>query len=466
MAMADTLNPYRKWLGIPLEDLPPHHYRLLGIEPFESDPDVIANAADGRMAQVKKFQSGQLSQWSQRLLNEIAAAKICLLAVDKKAAYDRQLRIRLADQSSAVPKAAPSRARQPEPTPDGQTIADVPHIEIASGSVRHAPRNGPRRRWPAWVWIDGAGLLLVVLAIWHSWGSGRRTPVAAPPPSAQATPAVVVARAAHAADRAATDSPAAHPGLSNNRPDEPAKGAAAEPGTGSRERTGHSVPRRGHRAGGCRRGAGRIAVDTFAGRPDRSGRTEHRTEPGRRATESRAAAGLPWSGTAAYSRPRSTNGGPRGRSGCSSGTVAAASTPEQKGVLAAKLLEHAKQTTDDVPTRFVLLRLAGQTFAQAGSLDEALGVVDRIEQQFEADATTEKASVLAAAIDALRDSPQRSSVSRQVASSARELAERAIAADDFEAANRFVKLATTAAPRRTTPRWPDNWPTMGGKSAA
>jgi hypothetical protein len=40
--MADVFDPYHKWLGILPKDQPPHHYRLLAIEPFESDPDVIA----------------------------------------------------------------------------------------------------------------------------------------------------------------------------------------------------------------------------------------------------------------------------------------------------------------------------------------------------------------------------------------------------------------------------------------
>lgn len=44
--MADDFDPYRKWLGIVPKDQPPNHYRLLGIELFESDPDVIEGAAD------------------------------------------------------------------------------------------------------------------------------------------------------------------------------------------------------------------------------------------------------------------------------------------------------------------------------------------------------------------------------------------------------------------------------------
>lgn len=85
-------DPYHKWLGIPPDDQPPNHYRLLGINPFESDPDVIANAAEQRMAHVKRFETGKHSALSQALLNQLAQAKVCLLNPLKKQQYDEHLR--------------------------------------------------------------------------------------------------------------------------------------------------------------------------------------------------------------------------------------------------------------------------------------------------------------------------------------------------------------------------------------
>ena len=43
---AERFDPYHRWLAIPPKDQPPNHYRLLGVELFEADPDVIENAAD------------------------------------------------------------------------------------------------------------------------------------------------------------------------------------------------------------------------------------------------------------------------------------------------------------------------------------------------------------------------------------------------------------------------------------
>ena len=90
--MSKLFDPYHKWLGISPKDQPPNHYRLLGVDLFESDLDVITHAADMRMTLVRNFQSGKRSDHAKRLRNEIAAARVCLLDSKKKVQYDDQLR--------------------------------------------------------------------------------------------------------------------------------------------------------------------------------------------------------------------------------------------------------------------------------------------------------------------------------------------------------------------------------------
>src|SRR5687767_6450958 len=108
--MTAAFDPYHKWLGIPAEDQPPHHYRLLGIGLFEPDLDVIESAADRQMAHVQRYKTGQHSLLSQELLNELAAAKVCLLRPEKKSAYDQQLK------ASLTPKSGPPAAAPPAQT--------------------------------------------------------------------------------------------------------------------------------------------------------------------------------------------------------------------------------------------------------------------------------------------------------------------------------------------------------------
>lgn len=139
--MSETFDPYRKWLGIQPAEQPADHYRLLGIVRFEDDADTISNAADRQMAHVRTFQTGPHSAVSQKLLNEIAAARVCLLNPVKKGEYDRQLRAR--ESGPALPTAAASKLRPvglPPPTPATSVARAVPQAIAPSVPVPQAQR--------------------------------------------------------------------------------------------------------------------------------------------------------------------------------------------------------------------------------------------------------------------------------------------------------------------------------------
>jgi hypothetical protein len=109
--MGTTKDPYYEWLGIPPKDQPPNHYRLLGIELFERARKVIDTAANRQMTFVKQYQSGEDAELSQRILNELMGARLCLLNREKKAAYDETLRAQLGLAASSVPQ--PTRPTPP-----------------------------------------------------------------------------------------------------------------------------------------------------------------------------------------------------------------------------------------------------------------------------------------------------------------------------------------------------------------
>lgn len=115
-------DPYHKWLGIPPEEQPPHHYRLLAISLFESDSDVIDSAADRQMAFLKQCATGPNVEHSQKLLNEVAAARLCLLKPDSKATYDSELKRKLAASRSVAPVGTHQ-----------ETPSSVPYIDPAPG---------------------------------------------------------------------------------------------------------------------------------------------------------------------------------------------------------------------------------------------------------------------------------------------------------------------------------------------
>jgi hypothetical protein len=103
-------NPYHVWLGIPPDEQPANHYRLLGLNSFESNRDVIDSAADRQMAHLRTFQSGKHGALTQKILNEVAAARVCLLDNQKRAAYDAGLRTTLAAAANVSAASAASSA--------------------------------------------------------------------------------------------------------------------------------------------------------------------------------------------------------------------------------------------------------------------------------------------------------------------------------------------------------------------
>lgn len=114
--MSEAFDAYHEWLGIPPREQPPTAYRLLGIDLFEGNPNVIANAAERQIVYVRSRQLGRHQQAAQGLLNEISSARVLLLDPRRKAEYDAGLAA--ARQPALVPPvAAPAVAAMPAAAP-------------------------------------------------------------------------------------------------------------------------------------------------------------------------------------------------------------------------------------------------------------------------------------------------------------------------------------------------------------
>ena len=131
--MSEGFDPYHKWLGIPPKDQPPNHYRLLGLEMFESDPEVIDTAASRLMSHLQELASGPEVKHSQKLLNEIAAARRCLLKSETKNTYDEQLRVK--QPKAPPPRKKPTVKRPPEAPPA------APPKAVSSAPPKTAPSS-------------------------------------------------------------------------------------------------------------------------------------------------------------------------------------------------------------------------------------------------------------------------------------------------------------------------------------
>lgn len=86
-----AIDVYKEWLGIPEDVRPPDHYAILRVVQFEDDPEKIRKNYKKLNTYVRKFATGQYSNESQALLNELAKAMLCLTDPERKLEYDRSL---------------------------------------------------------------------------------------------------------------------------------------------------------------------------------------------------------------------------------------------------------------------------------------------------------------------------------------------------------------------------------------
>lgn len=263
--MATEFDPYHRWLGIPPTEQPADRYRLLGLARFEDDAEVIYDAAERQMGHVRRYGVGQHSALSQQILNELAAAKVCLLDPKRKAAYDAQLRseldARLANSPDRRPDAIPS-ASPPEPSVAETETESQPTFVRVNPTIRatkHTPprrgrvpptrkkrkTNGPRIT-PQHLLIAGiaAGVVLLVGTVLAFFLSGQRGATEQGP--------VVAARDAESAEAPAGTQVTADPGTDENMPaarpdapsgaEKPPEGSAPAKPEGTKETPPSAVP--------------------------------------------------------------------------------------------------------------------------------------------------------------------------------------------------------------------------------
>jgi hypothetical protein len=164
--MSESFDPYRVSLGIPPESRPPTHYQLLGISPDETEQAVIEAAVLRQSGYVRNFQLGKYAKDATKILNEIAAAKACLLDAAKRAKYDAELRTH---QPVAHVPANESLAALLPPAIDLDQLATPAATvhPVASASRGRQRRLAPSsKRKPDVLWQFGvAGAVVLALAL-------------------------------------------------------------------------------------------------------------------------------------------------------------------------------------------------------------------------------------------------------------------------------------------------------------
>ncbi|MGO8749328.1 MAG: hypothetical protein ACLQNE_25485 [Thermoguttaceae bacterium] len=219
--MPQDFDPYHRWLGIHPEEQPASHYRMLGLAAFESDPETIRDAAAQRMAHVRTYQLGPNSVISQQILNELGAAKACLLNPQKKTVYDEQLRaeqlraeISTRQDYPPAPPALPpplsehlraaistrqGAAVSPPPELDSEGTETVPGLDIPELGSMGAHHHPSKKKQPPWLIpaVVGGGVLvcLGVMAamLTGDWGQSKQAEQSSPATKREEKAAAAVA---------------------------------------------------------------------------------------------------------------------------------------------------------------------------------------------------------------------------------------------------------------------------------
>ena len=87
-------DPYHIWLGISETARPISKYRLLAIDDFEDNRDVISAAAERQTIYLRTLQAGEHAVVVAELLNEVSQARVTLLNADQKAKSLRGIIVR------------------------------------------------------------------------------------------------------------------------------------------------------------------------------------------------------------------------------------------------------------------------------------------------------------------------------------------------------------------------------------
>src|SRR5918911_87498 len=139
------------WLGIPPDQWPPDHYRLLGLPPGEPDPNLIEQRVHERLDAVRRYQMMHPEQATEAM-NRLAQAFVCLTEPASKRLYDDAL---LGARPAGAPPPEPEpllESRDPlawlyaPPPPPPAARAGRPHPPGRPGLARGPPGAGDQAR--------------------------------------------------------------------------------------------------------------------------------------------------------------------------------------------------------------------------------------------------------------------------------------------------------------------------------
>ena len=156
--MAEKFDPYHEWLGIPVDEQPPNHYRLLSIPLLETSAAVIETQPTSEWATCATFRTGASAD-SRVLAERSRGGRVCLLRPEKKSAYDNELTKSSPKTDLTVVKAIDSE------------LAEIFRTPSAAGASAFAKRRDRKSRFspPLVATIIAGAAACVCSGLWFAF---------------------------------------------------------------------------------------------------------------------------------------------------------------------------------------------------------------------------------------------------------------------------------------------------------
>lgn len=129
--MSLSSDDYYRLLGIRVDCIPPSHYQVLGLAEFENSQDRIRLAVRELDSKLRAVIQGPDVARAQQMLNQIAAAKICLTDKSLKFSYDETLKAKLTSHDEPL-QAPPESSEQTQ-------LEQKQHIQAQADQVGISP---------------------------------------------------------------------------------------------------------------------------------------------------------------------------------------------------------------------------------------------------------------------------------------------------------------------------------------
>jgi len=139
---SQRFNPYVAWFGLPA-GTKPSYYELLGVRNFETEPPVIAEAAECRLQLLAPHQSGPHAEAAEKLSREVTGVMNVLLSPEKRRQYDDKLRGQLSGGEAGGASHPASQANADDMLPPSIAAAESPTMMLPPGALPPAAAMPP-----------------------------------------------------------------------------------------------------------------------------------------------------------------------------------------------------------------------------------------------------------------------------------------------------------------------------------